>query len=191
MRKLAALMVVLDASHAMTWYDTPRPGRRGAMGTVGRRGALGGALAAGGTRWRRPPASARLTAAGRAHGERRRNLCGGARRRLAKRPRRDVAPVGRARELAETSAVLAAQTALDGTAAATTTVRLSAHRAAGRHVLRRAKGEEDPEPRGSATSTWSFTGKLLPQLSLLSWPSRLVILPARTLRPTGCHPGRA
>ena len=48
MRKLAALMVVLDASHAMTWHDTTKAaGRRSALGTVGRRGALGGALAGG------------------------------------------------------------------------------------------------------------------------------------------------
>ena len=46
MRKIAALMALLDASRAMTCGDTTKAvGRRGAMGAVGRRGALGSALA--------------------------------------------------------------------------------------------------------------------------------------------------
>ena len=45
MRKLAALVALLDTSRAMTRHDTAKTvGRRGAMGAVGRRDALGGAL---------------------------------------------------------------------------------------------------------------------------------------------------
>ena len=134
MRKLAALMALLDTSRGMTCHN-----RRSALG-----GALAGGLALG------PPAVAAPDWLQDVPTESADETFAAARsERLGQAPSAVMTPsTQRTQSSRETSAVLAAQkAALDGTSAATTTVRLSMRiaRPDGTFYVR-AKGEEDPEP---------------------------------------------